>query len=336
MVPCAIFRLSGVKMKKLGANGIGMKKSFFALLFILYCGAIFAQTQGFSLGRFSFSMIPKILKNGSMMDLTLGYDYTERLGGELQLRFSSEAENKKMESLAASLIANEESSLDVSLLPVKFYLLRNEDTGLELYAGPGIYYKYQAKNQEGYFNMEALEKIGKEKVNSFTNDFSLHLLGPEAELGLHVRGEWADISIRGGIVPIFFLAAAQQMDITPLMESVIYDHSRQTVGSPLVFADMSLVLFKYAQAALLYDAAWLDYEDVSFKYDTDAGKFFWTHPVLETVTQSLKLELSALIPLGSVRFQIGWGHTFDSVQSGSNSPAKRQRDYLILCVKSTK
>jgi hypothetical protein len=120
------------------------------------------------------------------------------------------------------------------------------------------------------------------------------------------------------------------MKITPLMDPHNADYSQETSGGPYFYADLTLTLFKYASLALLYDYSKLDYQVIDFD-----DQFKWFTPESKTISQSLKLEVCAFIPLGgNVYAQVGYGHSFDSIQVNSAPLVESGRDYVILAMKT--
>jgi hypothetical protein len=289
---------------------------------------IFAQSQHLHGGRFSFSLTPKVLINGSITDAALGYAYTEKSFGELRLRFSNEAKKQQFnEAVPDSLNAVDEKSIEVFLMPFKYQIIKNPF--IEFQAGAGIYYDYSILAEKGYFNMPVLEALGKEKVNSFSNDFSMHMAGPDFEAGFACTANWLTVSVHAGIVPIFYLNTLQKMSIVPLMEPNNADYTQNTSGSPYLYMDIGFIFFKYISFNFLYDFSRLNYKVIDFD---DALN--WHNPGRTVLSQSLKIEASLLIPLqGSVYTQIGYGHTFDSIRLDSASPAQGSKQYLILSAK---
>jgi hypothetical protein len=260
---------------------------------------IFAQNQRFDISRFSFSLTPKVLKDGSITDFTLGYEYTENYSGELRLRFSNEAKNEQFaENVSDSLNAVDENRLEVFLMPFEYLLLKRQH--IELQMGVGVYYEYEVLKEKGYFNMPELDVLGKEKVNSFSNDFSIHVLGPDIRIGFTYLGNWLNLSVHGGIVPVFYLNTHQKMEIVPLLEPNYADYDKKTWGTPYFYADAGFIFFKYLSFAFLYDISCLNYKVVDFDDNLN-----WYNPERMVVSQSLKLEAALLIPLqGTVYTQM--------------------------------
>jgi hypothetical protein len=305
---------------------------FFRLLFF-FCVplSVFSQNNYFNFGRFFFSLSPTIFEDGSVTHFDLGYRYTDKYAGEIKLRFSNTSTNEQFaETVPDSLNAIKEKGIEISLIPVEYFFVNEKDKVFQ--AGIGIYYNYTALTEKGYFNMPALESLGKEKVNSFSNDFSMHALGPVVETGFRLTVNALDISANAGIVPVFYLFTKQKMGIIPLLEPNYADFSQNTWGSPCFYADAGIILFKYISIAGLFDISRLHYQVIDFD---DTLK--WYNPERTVVSQSLKLEASLLIPLHeSVYTQIGYGHTFDSFQLDSASPVKSNKPYLVLATRVKK
>lgn len=303
------------------------KRLIIGVLAALIPAGAFAQDQRFDFGRFSFFSSPKILKDGSITDMGLGYAYTERFAGELRLRFSGESKNERFdETVPDSLNAMSKNAFALFLSPLEYFFVKSPRTRFQ--AGAGVYYHYETLSENGYFNMPALEALGREKINSFSNKFSTHTLGPNIEAGLTRGAAWMDLSLRGGLIPVFWLHTNQTMRIDPLMGPDYADYSKNTWGSPYVYADITIILFKFISLALLYDFSRLTYQVIDFN-----GELQWYKPERTVVSQSVKLEASLLIPLSSpVYTQIGYGYTFDSVQLDSGDPVRSGRHYVIFAM----
>ncbi|MDR0786116.1 MAG: hypothetical protein LBE74_09615 [Treponema sp.] len=304
------------------------------LLSVIVCALAAAMplsAQGFTLGSLSFSLSPKVLKDGSITDLSLGYQYAPNVAGNLRFRFSNTAKNEQFdETVPDSLVAVDDQTFALFLTPFEYAFLNSPSVQLKV--GGGLYYEYYTLTEKGFFSMPALESLGKERVNSFSNDFTMHSAGPNITLGFSWRSELFSVAVDAGAVPVFYLNARQDMKITPLMDPNGTDYSQETSGSPYFYADFTVTLFKYISLALLYDYSKLDYKVVDFD-----DEFKWLTPEWETVSQSLKLEVCAFIPLGgSVYTQIGYGRSFDSIQVNSTSLIESGGDYLILAVKTVK
>jgi hypothetical protein len=69
--------------------------------------------------------------------------------------------------------------------------------------GGGLYYEYDHLAEKGFFNMPELEALGKERVNSYDNDFSMHLVGPLVDAGLSYRASWISAGFSAGVVPVY-------------------------------------------------------------------------------------------------------------------------------------
>jgi hypothetical protein len=300
------------------------------ILWFFISAAAFSQHRQFDIGRFSFSLSPKVLKDGSITDMGIGYAYTENTAGELRLRFTTVIKTGQFDkTVPDSLNAADEKIFEVFLMPFEYFFAKKQN--MQFNMGAGIYYDYDTLIEKGYFNMPILETLGKEKVNSFSNDFSMHVLGPDIEAGFNRSVNWLNFSIHAGIVPVFWLHSQQKMGIVPLMEPDFADYSQNVWGSPYFYTDIGLILFKYISLVFLYDISRLNYKVINFD-----SSLKWYTPEQKLVSQSLKIETSLLIPLRSVVYQIGYGHTFDSVQLDSLPSVQNSKHYLILSVKTIK
>ncbi|MDR1902516.1 MAG: hypothetical protein LBQ88_09585 [Treponema sp.] len=307
-----------------------MKKRGLVLVFLLLCFLMYshAENQRFSIGNFNFSLSPKILKDGSITDIGLGLAYTDAWSGEVRFRNTSVSKNEEFQDVADSLNAVNESIFEVFFLPAQYSFVKTP--AMRLWAGGGLYYEYNRLEEKGFFNMPILEQLNppKERVNSYTSESSMHIFGPLLDAGGVYNAEWFSLTFSAGIAPVFFLQSARKMDIVPLIaQGAEYDQS--TWGSPYFYLSLDGVIFKYVNIVLLYDFVQLDYKIVDF----DLG-FNWITPEQKLVSQSFKIEASALAPLGGgIRAQIGYGFTFDSTQIDSGTPVRENRQYLILTVK---
>jgi hypothetical protein len=287
------------------------------------------QEQGFRIDNFTFSFAPKILKDGSITDMGFGLEYTERLSGELRFRYTAIARNETLDGVEDSLNAINEHIFETFFLPVKYSFLNTKSGAF--YVGGGAYYEYDKLTEKGFFNMPELENLtpSRERVNSYTNDFSMHIIGPLISLGARIGDTRFSMALYGGVAPVFVLLSSQKMGITPLLTPNNADYSQTTTGSPYFYANLDCVLFKYLNVALLYDFAKLQYQVIDFDDD-----FNWLTPKQEMLVQSFRMEASALLPFGrDLSFQIGGGFTFDSITLDKAEPVRSNRQYVILAVR---
>jgi hypothetical protein len=314
--------------KRFAAHIAPRIRPFFVVIWIL-AFPLSVQNQQLDMGRLSFSLSPKVLKDGSIIDTSLGFQYTAHSAGNARLRFSNTAKNEQFdETVPDSLIASESSVFELFLTPFEYAFLNAESVQLKV--GGGVYYEYDTLTEKGFFSMPALETLGKERVNSFSNDLTRHIVGPNIALGFSCQSEWINLTVNAGAVPVFYLTARQNMGIAPLMDPHNADYSQDTSGSPYLYTDITVTLFKYASLALLYDYSVLDYKIIDFD-----DQFKWRTPESKVVSQSLKLEVCAFIPLGgNIYTQIGYGHTFDSTRVDSAPLVESGKDYLILTMKT--
>jgi hypothetical protein len=277
----------------------------------------------FILGKVNFSLDSNILEDGSQTDFLFGYRYTPSTEGEIRLRYVKESYNGDMYELEESLIANDELTFETFLLPFRYHFFN--DSTLSFNAAAGLYYDYNSLKQHGYFNRTDLPV----PLNIFRNDFSMHILGPLAELGLHFQTQPVDVELKAGIVPIFYLRRDQSMLMKPLMiPDEIFDYSQNTSGSPYFYGELNGVFFRFLSLSLLYEFARIKYDVIGINGNT------WITPEEELVTHSLKAEVAVLLPLGgNMSFKLGYGHSFDAIITDSSTPVEGNANYLIIATK---
>jgi hypothetical protein len=288
-----------------------------------------AENQGVDLGRFGFSLSPKILKDGSITDTGLNVAYTDTWSGEVRLRNTAVSKNEELQDVADSLNAVNENIFEVFFLPAQYHFFKTP--AMRIRAGGGLYYEYDRLNEKGFFNMPELETLSpsKERVNSYTNKFSMHITGPLIDAGIDYNAKWFNVSLSAGIVPVFFLHSAQKTGIVPLLDPHYAEYDQNTSGSPYFYLSLDSVAFKYINIVLLYDFAQLNYKTIDFDSSLN-----WITPERKMITQSFKIETSMLLPLdGNIRAQIGYGFTVDFTRIDSGTAVRGNRHYLILTVK---
>ncbi|MDR2446552.1 MAG: hypothetical protein LBD58_04590 [Treponema sp.] len=321
------------KIQGIDKESVVNKASWFLLCSIgvtLITASGYAQEQKVGIGDFGFSFAPKILKEGSITDLGFSLKYTERLSGAIHFRYTAIAKNEELFGVADSLNAVNNHIFETFFLPIQYGLLATEK--YTLYLGGGAYYEYDALTEKGFFNMPALEQLGKERVNAYTNDFSMHVFGPLIEGSFTYAVARFALTLTGGIVPVFLLGSSQKVGIVPLLDPGYADYAQTTGGSPYFYVHLDCALLKYFNVAVLYDFVHLSYKTINF----DEQLACYT-PEQETRSQFLKIEASALLPLGGgMSFQIGYGYTFDWTQFDDTSPFMSNRQYMILTVKKTR
>jgi hypothetical protein len=289
----------------------------------------YAQEAGANLGNFGFTFAPKILKEGSITDLGFNLKYTDRLSGAVNFRYTAITENTELLDAADSLNAVTEHIFEIFFLPLQYALLAAERC--TFYLGGGAYYEYDNLTEKGFFNMPALENLNKEPVNAYTNNFSMHVFGPLVEGGFEYTGKWFALKLTGGAVPVFLLSSTQKMTMVPLLEPDYADYTQTTRGSPYLYANLDCTLFEYFNVVALYNFVHLAYKTIDFD-----EQFKWQTPQRKIFSQSLKIEGSALLPLGGgMSFQIGYGFAFDWMRFDAEPPSLSKRQYALLTVKKT-
>jgi len=265
------------------------------------------------------------MEDGSIFSIGFGLNYKNNWGGEIRGQFEKSAKNEEANDsfVSDSLVAVKESIYEVFLLPVQYRSTASQN--FQWRTGAGLYYEYQESKQKGFFDMPELEDSGLHRVNSFTDDFSMHLFGPLAEAGIIYNTEHFNINLSGGVIPVYFLTAAEKQRMFPLFDAV--SHSQRTWGSPYFFLGLDSILLKYAGLAVKYNYAKLEYDVIDFN-----DNFTPVFPKRNVVSRSVMFEVSALIPFKSVGMglRIGYGHMLNFYTLDSNDPVKENKQYFIF------
>jgi len=300
-------------------------KKICLLVFLFFPVFLFSQEkQPFNTEDAVFFLDTKIMEDGTITNIGFGLDYSGSWGSEIRGRFSKTSKNEELDDpdINDSLIATNETILEMFFLPIQYrFAIRNN---LRLWLGAGLYYEYQKSTEKGFIDMPILESIGMERVNSIKDDFLMNLFGPLFDIKLNNSSEIFNIDFSGGIVPVFFLIANEKYSMFPLIPEPV-DHSQTTAGSPYFYLGLNCVLFKYANFAVLYNYAKLKYQVIDFDDNLTP-----IHPDKTVVTQSLMFEISALIPVGDLGFQIGYGHMKNFYSYDSSDSVSNNNHYLIL------
>ena len=306
-----------------------MRKAVLLISLFLPC-FLYADDKSVALdlGNANFFLDTNIMEDGTISNVGFGLGYNDRWGGEIRGRATITSKNEELDdsSVADSLIATKETIFEIYLLPAQYGPTANQSFKWRI--GPGLYYEYQKSTQKGYIDMPYLATLGLAQVNSYSDDFSMHIFGPLIDAGVKYDFEWFKISFSGGIVPIFFLTAAEKQRMYPLFDTV--NHSQNTWGAPYFYVGLDSVLFKYINVALKYNYARLKYDVIDFDYDATESKFIPIFPENTVVSQSLMFEISALIPLGGMGFQIGYGYMSNFYTVDAGDPVSEKKHYLIL------
>jgi hypothetical protein len=302
---------------------------FLGFLVVFSPAAAYSQNVDFDFGKVFFSVSPRILENGSITDINLGYRYTEKFSGKIHFRSSSEDKNEEfdIDGVVDSLNALSKKDYEFFLCPFEISFLRNTATNLK--AGFGIYYDYNRLNEKGFFNMPILEVLGKERVNSYTNEFSMHTLGPVFEAGFSSKANYFGISGNVGIVPIFYFHTKQKMGMIPLLDPHYADYSQDNFGSPYLYADITIIIYKYFSVDFLYDFSRLQYQIIDFDDNLN-----WYNPEQTVYTNSFKCEAALLIPMmNSVQAKIGVGYSWESIRLDTAGLIWNRQLYFVFDTK---
>jgi len=304
-----------------------MKKILIFAVFLLQLA--YASGQSFSFGNFDFLLSTKVMEDGNISDFGLGYNYSEKFSSRLNFRHTNITKNEELVGVEDSLNAVKETFFEIFFLPIEYNFFKHKSG--KAWVGAGLYYEYNKLGEKGFFNMPSLETLvpPKERVNSYSNDFSMHLLGPLIDIGINYKSNYFSIGFSGGIVPIFYLSSKQKTSIVPLIYPHAAENSQNTFGSPHLFLSLDGILFKYINLVLLYNFARLEYGVIDFD-----DNLSWIITERSIINQSFKLEISALIPIGNeMHFQIGFGYTMDTMHINSSDVISNNRPYLIVTAK---
>ncbi|MDR0302798.1 MAG: hypothetical protein LBI04_10875 [Treponema sp.] len=279
------------------------------------------------------------MDDGSIQDGGLGWNYAGAFSANLRVKFTSIEKNEEFASVADSLNAVKQKIYEVYFLPLEFAPVKTASA--KLWFGIGGYYYNETLSEKGFFNMPELELLSMERVNSYTNEFSMQTLGPLVDAGFTFRGsEWFKASLSAGAVPVFLTWAEQSVSIVPLLDPDHADYSQSHWGSPYLYGDLSGIIsiprFKQPLEpsgwklwfSFLFDYSSLQYEVLDFKYES--SKFNWYTPERTVVSRSFKIEGALLIPISGMHLQIGGGRIFDSMTVDTGSAIKHEKNYLNI------
>jgi hypothetical protein len=308
-----------------------MKKAYLSIFLLLPC-FIYAEDKLWDIGDAHFFMDTNIMENGSVTNAGFSLNYNDLWSGEIRGRIKKTSENQESDdpAVADSLILEQETVFEFFLLPVQYRSTKNQNSKWR--AGTGIYYEYQKLDQKGYFDMPVLAGLGMMQVNSYTDHFSMHLFGPLFDFQAQYDAELFSVSFSGGIVPVFFLSAAEKQKIFPLFGAEV-NHSQNKLGSPYFYAGLDSVLFKYTGLTVKYSYTQLKYDVIDLGFDENTSKFFPVFPEGTVVNQSLIFEISALIPIKGMGFRIGYGYMLNFYSLDSGNPVSENKHCLVMAGK---
>jgi hypothetical protein len=278
------------------------------------------------------TLSPKVLEDGSSTDFTASIPYLDYFTGTLRVSFASEAANGTLSGVADSLNASTSSNWQVFLFPFDYYFRSGP---FNIWLGVGAYYNYTSLAEKGFFNMPELMVLGHERVNSYTNDFSMHVLGPILDGGIKFPfDDWLNTSLSVTLIPIFSLWTDQCTTVVPLMDPLALDFSQSSTGSPYLFIDLKASFFTYISLAFMYEVSQLKYQVIDFNYDPTTKDFLWSIPERTVIAQSFKIEVALLLPVGEeFGIELGYGKTFNSTEIVSGSVLQENKQYFIFSAK---
>jgi len=306
-----------------------MKKTILLIFLLLPCFA-YSEGNSLDLGNASFFLDTKTMQDGSIVNIGFGLNYSDVWGGEVRGQIEKTSANEELDdpSISDSLIATNETVYELFFLPIQYRSVINKN--LKWQIGAGLHYEYQESKQKGYidFDMPAPEGSSFTRLNSYTDDFSMHVFGPLIDVGIKFDAEKFSIGFSGGIVPVYFLSTSEKQRMFPLFDTV--NHSQETVGSPYFYLGLESVLFKYLGLSAKYNYAQLKYEVIDLDFDQTTNKFTPIFPENTVISQSLMFEASVLIPVGGMYIQIGYGYMMNFYTLNDGNPVSGNKHYLIL------
>jgi hypothetical protein len=301
-----------------------VKKTAFFFIFFLFAFLFplqAAEPKGFNfdLDRFSVSLTPKILEDGTQTDFSFGMFYHEggEMAGEIRLRLIKGSGNDLVWDIEDSLMTRERLVFEGFLLPVNYHFIRN--SLFTLRAGAGIYYDYNSLQEKGYFNSASFYQPPSDEYNAYRNDFTAHALGPLVDTGLSWHLGFFRGSLSFGIVPVFYLNRNQTWTLTPFMNPTpSYTVSGGSMGTGYFYTDLDLMVTIRSVSvfvSLLHEYSRLEYKAAGFD---SAGN--WADVDESAENNTLKFEVSLLFALGEtgLNLEAGYGRVFDKVNGGSN------------------
>jgi len=295
------------------------------LFFILIPCFAYSEGMSLDLGVADFYLDTKIMDDGSITNVGLRIKYDETWGGEIRGKSEKTAKNEEMDAsgVADSLIATNETVYELSLLPLQYRSAINQDSQWRV--GAGLFYEYKKSNQKGFIDMPRLEDFGFARINSYKEDFSMHVFGPLADIGILFNSEKLVFNLSGGVVPVFYLTASEKQRLYPLFDTV--SHSQNVWGSPYFYLYMNSTFFRYINLAARYEYSKLKYDVIDF--DADFNPLF---PKSTTVNQSIFLEASAILPFKSLGMglQVGYGYLINIYTIDSGNPITKNKPYFII------
>jgi len=303
---------------------------FLALLLLPLC--VYAQDEepvSFMFGNISFSLTPRILEDGSMTDFSFGMMYSGSMGLDIQLRGTQIAKNEEIGGTDDSLNAIKETVYEVFVLPVQYHLVQKDN--VRVMAGGGLYYEYDKLNEKGFFTLDFLEELDPpmERVNSYKNDFTMHLVGPLLNGKVFYNAEWYKLGFTAGVVPIFHTSFTQKLRMEPLLHPSTADLAENNWGSPYFYLSLDAILFKYVNTTFSYNYAKLNKKVIDFDGDLN-----WIYPEQSVLNQSIMIEVSGLLPVGQgLSFQVGYGYMHNFISLDSDAAIEEGKHYVIVSTK---
>ena len=263
----------------------------------------------------------KILEDGIQLDNTLGIFYnseTRKAAAEIRLRYIEGSENGTVWDTNDSLVTRSRQVLEVFLLPLSYHFFRDAN-GFSLYAGAGVYYDYNALNENGFLSDGDLyDPPEQDHYSAYTNDFTGHAVGPLADIGVKYAKSFFSAAASFGCVPIFYFNRKQTWKLSPFMNpNPSYTVASESSPGPYFYTSLDLsvdIQLVSLSASLLYEYSNLQYTAAGF--DNTTGE--WADVSEELENKNLALEIALQLNFNNFTPKIGYGRKFDTVTGGSN------------------
>lgn len=304
-----------------------LKKEMLIISFILLFFTSAARVNAFDLSQFSFDIQPKIPIDGSSLsDYGIGFHYTEKISSEVRLNITEKRTNEKFSGVENSLNAVVHSEWKLFIIPFKYSFIKNEQTRFS--AGVGAYYYKEKLDENGYFILTSLET----PVNAYTNQFSMDLFAPAAEVEFsHKFSDLFQFNVSTGIVPFGFFNTKQTVNIIPLFSKDsfsffnAFSYSQEKTGALSFHGMLTMSFFNLVDISGGYNGSTLTFDVIDF--DSDYNVLVSEK---KSYSQSVQVEGSFKVKFNFIEFNVGVGGVFSSVYLDSVLTTEGKRFYFVL------
>lgn len=304
-----------------------------------------------TIGRFSFYITSKIIEKETDWASGLGWDYNNRLSGEIKLERSISNATGLHWELKDSLSVFENETYEVYFIPLRYDFFRAPS--YRLWGGIGGYYHDETADYRGFFDYPDLAQWDAQTLNSFKSNITYRLLGPHLDFGFTYRGsDWFKIAVSGGVIPVFGIWINHEISCSPLMANNSYEGSQVNIGGPNFYADLNGIIslpgiFSKKKGQPVRPSDWKLWYSVFFyswklpnetvqPYWTMADDWHWAASKVDMLTANFTVEGALLIPIGGIYLQIGGGRIFSSTWVDSNHAGDEGTNFINISGKLLK